>query len=124
MLGAVDTIRRGLCWARSREARAANAKPEAKARRVIGPVPTKERELCSIEPKVRRKVSVLRRKLQIEPLAGLLAQRQHLRVDRYPSPVDRVVMLAVFLCLQWRDRAGISPDFSFKPNAGTVGQHH
>jgi len=27
----------------------------------------------------------------------------------------RVVMLAVHLCLQWRDRAGFSPDFPFKP---------
>jgi hypothetical protein len=85
---------------------------------------TKAGELSRIKPRVRRKVSVLRRKLQFEPLAGLLAQRQHLRVDRYPSPACRVVTLAAFLCLQWRDRAGISPDFSFKPNAGTVGQHH
>ena len=76
MLGAVDTIRRGLCWARSREAKAANAKPDEKARRVSGRVPAKERELCSNEPKVRRKVSVLRRKLQFEPSAGFLAQRR------------------------------------------------
>jgi hypothetical protein len=116
----------------------ASAIPETNPRRVSAPRAAgavcpagspevsrnKTGELSRIKPRVRRKVSVLRRKLQFEPLAGLLAQRQHSRVDRYPSPVSRVVMLAVFLCLQWRDRAGISPDFSFKPNAGTVGQHH
>jgi hypothetical protein len=45
-----------------------------------------------------------------------------LGAGRRPSPVsDRVVTLAASLCLQWRDRAGISPDFPFKPKSGTVG---
>jgi hypothetical protein len=75
-------------------------------------------------------VSVLRRTLQHEPwqvswLKVTLACRRskrHLHVDRLPSPsYDRVVLQAASLCLQWRDRAGISPDFPFKPNMGTVG---
>jgi hypothetical protein len=34
-----------------------------------------------------------------------------------------VVLLAAYLCLQWRDRAGSSPDFPFKPPVGTLGQY-
>ena len=83
MLGAVETMRLGFTWAESRDVNAATATLNRKLRRVS----KERRELSLIEPKVGRKVSVLRRKLQFEPLAGLLAQRRYLRIRRYPSPV-------------------------------------
>jgi hypothetical protein len=69
----------------------------------------------------RAQVSVLRRTLQHEPwqvswLKATLACRPTF-LPRY----DRVVLQVASLCLQWRDRAGIYPDFPFKPNWGTVG---
>ena len=56
-------------------------------------------------------------------MAGLLAHRWH----HVPGPLSfpgyrRVVLRAALFCLQWRDRAGIAPDFPFKPIMGTLGQ--
>ena len=54
-------------------------------------------------------------------MAGLLAHRWQLVPTAHLPRLYRLVVLrAVLLCLQWRDRAGFAPSFPFKPPQG----HH
>jgi hypothetical protein len=54
-------------------------------------------------------------------MAGLLAHRWQLVPTAHLPRLYRLVVLrAVLLCLQWRDRAGFAPSFPFKPRQG----HH
>jgi hypothetical protein len=39
----------------------------------------------------------------------------------FPGAIAEWLLRAVLLCLQWRDRAGIAPDFPLKPVVGTIG---
>jgi hypothetical protein len=76
-----------------------------------------------MRPETGRIVSVLRRNLQLtrgKSPGSQMATRA--RTALLPRRYCRVVLRASLLCLQWRDRAGIAPDFPFKPVVGTIGQ--
>jgi len=69
-----------------------------------------------------RKASVLRRTLQHKPWqVSWLKATLACRPPSFPGHSTEWYVQVASLCLQWRDRAGISPDFPFKPNSGTVG---
>lgn len=64
-----------------------------------------------------RILSVLRRKSAVYPQAGLLAWRGNCLPDRFTFPGSKEpsgVLQTANPHLQWRDRAGISPDFPIK----------
>jgi hypothetical protein len=72
---------------------------------------------------LRVQVPVLRRALLICPGRSpgskgrsLPALRLRIATAILPRVESRVVSQAASLCLQWRDRAGICPDFPFKPS--------
>jgi hypothetical protein len=75
----------------------------------------KECEFSWLDRRLRRRVSVSAENCYFHPGRSPGSKT----TLTYPPPsfpgIFRVVLLAAHLCLQWRDRAGISPDFPFKP---------
>src|SRR3954463_4387652 len=70
-----------------------------------------------------RMLSVLRRKAGVAPWVGLLASRwQRLLPGRFTFPsVALSGLRSDAPSLQWRNRAGLAPDFPVMPVVGTQG---
>ena len=73
-------------------------------------------------------ISVLRRKSAVSPWVGLLACGENKQLTplfqslHLPRSADRVVIEATCPHLQWRNRAGLAPDFPVMPLVGTQGR--